>query len=68
MLWLGRPRAWSLFPDTWLKRLLATRSQDQIEEFALGKVQSGASTRGVYPPDERTRTEFEQWRSEQERS
>ena len=43
-------------------------AQDQIEEFALRKVQSGASIRGVYPPDERTRTEFEQWRSEQERS
>jgi regulator of RNase E activity RraA len=41
-------------------------AQDQIEEFALRKAQSGASIRGVYPPDERTRTEFEQWRSEQE--
>jgi regulator of RNase E activity RraA len=41
--------------------------QDQIEEFALSKVQSGAHIRGVYPPDERTRAEFEEWRRSQPR-
>jgi regulator of RNase E activity RraA len=37
--------------------------QDLIEEFALSRVQQGASIRGVYPPDERTRAEFAQWRA-----
>lgn len=35
--------------------------QDLIEEFALSKVEAGAGIQGVYPPDEKTRAEFELW-------
>jgi regulator of RNase E activity RraA len=36
----------------------AAYQQDLIEEFALEKVKAGASIKGVYPPDEKTRAEF----------
>lgn len=42
----------------------AAHEQDLLEEFALSKVQAGASIRGVYPPDERTRAEFSAWRAQ----
>lgn len=37
----------------------AALEQDRIEAFLLEKVRAGASIRGVYPPDERTRAEYE---------
>lgn len=36
--------------------------QERLEDFLLQKVSAGASIRGVYPPDERTRAEYEEWR------
>ena len=32
--------------------------QEVLEEFLLGKIERGASVRGVYPPDDATRAEF----------
>jgi regulator of RNase E activity RraA len=37
-------------------------ARDQLETFLLGRVEDGASIKGVYPPDERTRAEYEAWR------
>jgi regulator of RNase E activity RraA len=42
-----------------------TLEQDRFENWALARVQSGASIRGVYPPDEETRAEYEEWRASQ---
>lgn len=42
-----------------------TAAQDRFENWALSKIESGASIRGVYPPDEDTRAEFEAWLAEQ---
>lgn len=42
-----------------------TREQDRFETWALAKVAGGASIRGVYPPDEETRAEYEAWRATQ---
>lgn len=36
--------------------------QERLEEFIQQKVAGGASILGVYPPDEETRREFEEWR------
>lgn len=38
---------------------LAALEQEELEEFVLKKIQSGASIRGVYPPDAQTRAEYE---------
>jgi len=42
-----------------------TLEQDRFENWALARVQSGASIRGVYPPDDETRAEYEEWRASQ---
>lgn len=42
-----------------------TREQDRFETWALAKIQEGASIRGVYPPDDATRAEYENWRATQ---
>lgn len=42
-----------------------TFEQDFFETWALERIESGASIRGVYPPDEATRAEYEAWRSSQ---
>jgi regulator of RNase E activity RraA len=42
-----------------------TLEQDLFENWALARVQSGASIRGVYPPDDETRAEYEEWRANQ---
>ena len=39
----------------------AAVAQERLEEFVLSKVESGAPLRGTYPPDERTRAEYERW-------
>jgi regulator of RNase E activity RraA len=44
----------------------AAYEQELLEEFLLEKVGRGASISGVYPPDERTRAEFELWRAGRE--
>lgn len=36
--------------------------QERLEEFVLSKVAAGASIKGVYPPDEQTLEEYNQWR------
>jgi regulator of RNase E activity RraA len=36
--------------------------QERLEAWILGKVAAGSSIRGVYPPDERTRAEYERER------
>jgi len=36
--------------------------QERMEEFIQAKVAAGASILGVYPPDERTKAEYEQWK------
>lgn len=43
--------------------LRSAAEQEQREEFILGKIDSGSSILGVYPPDERTLREYEQWLS-----
>lgn len=40
-------------------------SQELYEAWALRKIQAGASIRGVYPPDDSTRAEYEQWLAKQ---
>lgn len=42
-----------------------TREQERYEEFALAKIEAGQSIRGVYPPNDETRAEYEQWRAHQ---
>lgn len=43
----------------------AALEQEQLEEFLLARVAAGASIRGVYPPDERTRADYAVWRKQQ---
>lgn len=40
----------------------AAFEQERLEEYLTRRVASGDSIRGVYPPDERTRAEYEEWR------
>jgi hypothetical protein len=42
-----------------------TFEQDHFENWALDQVKSGASIRGVYPPDEEGRARYEAWRAGQ---
>jgi regulator of RNase E activity RraA len=42
--------------------VVAAYEQDQREEFILAKVQQGSSILGVYPPDEQTLREYEEWK------
>lgn len=42
-----------------------TFEQDHFETWALEQVKSGASIRGVYPPDEEGRARYEAWRTGQ---
>lgn len=39
--------------------------QERLESFILSRVAGGASIRGVYPPDDRTRADYAKWREEQ---
>src|SRR5204863_2664688 len=39
----------------------AAHEQEQREDFILEKIDSGSSIIGVYPPDEHTLREYEQW-------
>lgn len=39
----------------------AAARQEHLEVFVLTKIESGESLRGVYPPDESTRAEYERW-------
>lgn len=41
--------------------------QEQIEEFILHKVQSGARLSGTYPPNDATRAAFLSWKAERSR-
>jgi regulator of RNase E activity RraA len=41
----------------------AAHEQEQREEFILTKIRGGSSILGVYPPDENTLREFEEWKS-----
>jgi regulator of RNase E activity RraA len=36
--------------------------QERLEEFIQSKVAAGASILGVYPPNERTKAEYDEWR------
>ena len=42
--------------------IAAAHEQDQREDFIRGKIQQGASILGVYPPDEQTLHEYEEWK------
>jgi len=42
--------------------IAAAYEQDQREQFIRDKIQRGASLLGVYPPDEQTLHEYEEWR------
>ncbi len=44
----------------------ATYEQDLLETFLQQKVANGASIRGVYPPNDATRAEYEAWRKNRE--
>jgi regulator of RNase E activity RraA len=35
---------------------------DDLEAFVLEKIKAGAPVPGTYPPDEKTRAEYEAWR------
>jgi regulator of RNase E activity RraA len=37
----------------------AALEQEELEAFVLTRIEAGASIIGVYPPDEKTRAEFE---------
>jgi regulator of RNase E activity RraA len=37
---------------------------DALEAFVVGKIRAGAPIDGTYPPDHRTRAEYERWRSQ----
>lgn len=37
--------------------------QEQLESYLLRRVQEGAGIRGIYPPDEQTLRDYEQWRT-----
>lgn len=39
--------------------------QESLEHFVLEKVRAGASIKGVYPPDEQTMAEYEEWQRRQ---
>lgn len=41
----------------------AAYEQERLEEFIQQKIAAGASILGVYPPDEQTKAEFEQWKA-----
>jgi regulator of RNase E activity RraA len=41
--------------------------QEELERFILGKVQAGASLRGVYPPGDETLSEYATWKSRSDR-
>jgi regulator of RNase E activity RraA len=41
----------------------AAVEQERLEAFVLGKIQGGASIIGVYPPDDKTRAEYERQRT-----
>ncbi len=43
-----------------------TYEQDLLETFLHQKVASGASIRGVYPPNDATRAEYADWRKDQD--
>jgi regulator of RNase E activity RraA len=36
---------------------------DALEAFVLEKIKAGAAVPGTYPPDEKTRAEYEMWRA-----
>ncbi len=40
--------------------------QERLEEFIQAKVAAGASILGVYPPDEQTLAEYEEWRRQRD--
>lgn len=42
--------------------------QEQLEDWILHKVEQGASIKGLYPPDEDHRSEYEKWRAENGRA
>ena len=37
---------------------------DELESFVVEKIKAGAAVPGTYPPDEKTRAEYEAWRKE----
>jgi regulator of RNase E activity RraA len=37
---------------------------DDLEAFVLEKIKAGAPVPGTYPPDEKTRSEYEAWRKQ----
>lgn len=39
----------------------AAAQQEHLEVFVLTKIEAGSALRGVYPPDARTRGEFQEW-------
>ncbi|WP_287425161.1 hypothetical protein [Thermomicrobium sp.] len=47
---------------------VAAAEQEVLEAFLLQRVRDGASLWGTYPPDEATRREFGEWRSQRERA
>lgn len=40
-----------------------TLEQDRFETWALQRIEGGASIRGIYPPDDETRAEYEAWKT-----
>lgn len=44
----------------------AAAEQEDLETFILERVRAGAGIRGVYPPDDQTREEYERWRGARE--
>ena len=38
-------------------------AMEEKEEFLIGKIRAGASIFGIYPPDEKTLAEYEEWKA-----
>ena len=45
-----------------------TYEQDQLEDWILRQVEDGSSIKGLYPPDDERKAEYEKWRSDHGRS
>ncbi len=56
-----------VIPQALADRVAAAAAEyEPLEEYILSLVEGGASIRGVYPPDEKTRANYATWRADRE--
>ena len=69
MFWLTRPPylRWAAAAAVVVAAFLwdLRGSSDILYPFATSAIAAGATIHGVYPPDERTLAEYEEWRNRQ---